>query len=110
MYEQDKELFDVLDNLAIMKNEIIVFHLMGSNELLFDYGDYAALEDLETGKIVKINARGDTSAYKEKMENYLANVRLQMLNRHFFYRLLNTQHPVEQALRDFLKQRSKLSS
>ena len=110
LYEQDKELFDVLDNLAVMKNEIIVFHIMGNNELEFDYGDYAALEDLETGKIVKINARRDNRAYKEQVENYLAKLRLQMLNRHFFYRLLNMRHPVEQALRDFLKQRSKLSS
>ena len=109
LYEQDRELFDVLDSLAVMKHEIIVFHLMGNNELEFDYGDYAALEDMETGKIVKINARRDKSLYKEQVEKYLAAVRMQMLNQHFFYRLLNMRHPVEQALRDFLKQRSKLS-
>jgi len=42
-----------------MKNEIIVFHLMGNNEMEFDYGNYAALEDMETGKIVKINTTSD---------------------------------------------------
>ena len=110
LYEQDKELFDVLDSLAVMKNEIIVFHLMGDNELTFDYGDYAALQDMETGKIVKINARRDNTVYKEQVENYLAAVRMQMLNKNFFYRLLNMREPVEQALRDFLKQRSKLSA
>lgn len=109
LYEQERELFDVLDSLAVMKHEIIVFHLMGNNELEFDYGDYAALEDMETGKIVKINTRRDNSLYKEQVEKYLAAVRMQMLNQHFFYRLLNMRHPVEQALRDFLKQRSKLS-
>ena len=110
LYEQDKELFDVLDSFAVMKNEIIVFHLMGNNELEFDYGDYAALQDMETGKIVKINARRDNSIYKEQVENHLAAVRMQMLNKNFFYRLLNMREPVEQALRDFLKQRSKLSA
>jgi len=109
LYEQDKELLAVLDSLATMKNEIIVFHLMGNNELEFDYGNYAALEDMETGKIVKINAARDKDQYKERMDNYLASVRMQMLNRHFFYRLVNMRSPVEQALRDFLKQRSKLS-
>ncbi|MEO5683373.1 MAG: DUF58 domain-containing protein [Chitinophagaceae bacterium] len=109
LYEQDKELFDVLDNLAVMKHEIIVFHLMGNNELEFDYGDYAALEDMETGKIVKINTRRDKDIYKEQVENHLAAVRMQMLNKNFFYRMLNMRQPVEQALRDFLKQRSKLS-
>ncbi len=109
LYEQDKELFDVLDNLAIMKNEIIVFHLMGNNELEFDYGTYAALEDMETGEVIKINASRDTDVYKEKVENYLSAVRIQMLNQNFFYRMLNMRHPIDQALRDFLKQRSKLS-
>ena len=109
LYEQKRELFDVLDSLAVMKHEIIVFHLMGNNELEFDYADYAALEDLETGKIVKINARADNSQYKEQMENHLAKLRVQMLNKNFYYRLLNMRQPIEQALRDFLKQRSKLS-
>jgi len=98
----------VLGSLAVMKNEIIVFHLMGHNELEFEYAEYAALQDLETGKIVKINARRDSPVYKEQLAAYLNTVRMQMLNQHFFYRLLNMRDPVEQALRDFLKQRSKL--
>ena len=40
-----------------MKHEIIVFHLMGQNELEYDYGDYAALEDMETGEVIKIDTR-----------------------------------------------------
>jgi len=108
LYQQDKELLDVLGSLAVMKNEIIVFHLMGHNELEFEYAEYAALQDLETGKIVKINARRDSPVYKEQLAAYLNTVRMQMLNQHFFYRLLNMRDPVEQALRDFLKQRSKL--
>ncbi|GAC1455047.1 MAG: DUF58 domain-containing protein [Chitinophagaceae bacterium] len=110
LYEQEGEIFDVLESLAVMKHEIIVFHLAGNNELEFDYGAYAALEDLETGKLVKINAGQDNLAYKEQMQKYLAALRIKMLNKHFFYRLLNMQQPVEQALRDFLKQRSKLST
>jgi uncharacterized protein (DUF58 family) len=110
LYEQDAEIFNVLDKLAIMKHEVIVFHLAGNNELEFDYGAYAALEDLETGRLVSINAGRDAGAYKEEMEKYLAAIKMKMLGRHFFYRLLNMRLPIEQALRDFLKQRSKLRS
>lgn len=108
LYQQSQELMDVLGSLSVMKNEIIVFHLMGNNELEFDYADYAALQDLETGEIVKINARSDSNLYKQQLTSYLNTVRMQMLNQHFFYRLLNMREPIEQALRDFLKQRSKL--
>ncbi|MFT3932427.1 MAG: DUF58 domain-containing protein [Chitinophagaceae bacterium] len=109
LYEQENELLTALESLAVMKNEIIVFHLMGNNELAFEYDGYAALEDMETGKIVKINAKRDAVNYKEQVSNYLAGVRNQMLNKNFFYRMLNTKLPIDQALRDFLKQRSKLS-
>ncbi|MEP6750372.1 MAG: DUF58 domain-containing protein [Bacteroidota bacterium] len=109
LYEQEAEIFDILESLTVMKHEIVVFHLMGNNELEFDYGEYAALEDLETGELIKINAQQDNTAYKEKVEKHLTGVRSKMLNRNFFYRMLNTRQPVEQALRDFLKQRSKLS-
>jgi len=110
LYEQDAEIFNMLDSLAIMKHEVIVFHLAGNNELEFDYGTYAALEDLETGRLVSINAGRDAVAYKGELEKYLAAIKMKMLGRHFFYRLLNMRLPVEQALRDFLKQRSKLRS
>ncbi|MEO6315455.1 MAG: DUF58 domain-containing protein [Chitinophagaceae bacterium] len=108
LYEQENELITMLDSLAVMKNEIIVFHLMGNNELEFDYKGYAALEELETGKIVRINAGSDNALYKEQVATYLESIKLKMLNHHFFYRLLNMRDPVKAALRDFLKQRAKL--
>ena len=39
LYEQAGEIFDTLESLGVMKHEIIVFHLMGNNEMEFDYGD-----------------------------------------------------------------------
>jgi len=108
LYESDAEIFKVLDNLAMMKHEVIVFQVAGDNELEFDYAGYTALEDLETGKVVKINAGRDAAVYKQAMEQHLEQVKMKMLGRHFFYRLLNMRLPVELALRDFLKQRSKL--
>lgn len=110
LYEQDAEIFSVLDNLAMMKHEIIVLHPAGNNELEFDYAGYAALEDLETGKLVKINPGQDAGRYKLAMEKHLDAIKTKMLGRHFFYRMLNMRQPVDQALRDFLKQRSKLRS
>lgn len=108
LYEQEQEIFTILDSLSMMRHELMVFHLMGENEIKFNYKDYAVLEDLETGERVKINARTDAAVYQEKLDEQLAMIKMKMLGRHFFYRLLNMREPVEQALRDFLKQRSKL--
>jgi uncharacterized protein (DUF58 family) len=109
LYEQDGEIFTLLDSLVSMKHEVLVFHLMGNNELEFDYKGYAALEDLETGSIVKINSKQTNETYREQMNNYLSATRMKLLNKNIFYRLLNMAQPLDQALRDFLNQRSKLS-
>jgi uncharacterized protein (DUF58 family) len=109
LYEEKGEIFSLLDSLVSMKHEVIVFHVMGKNELAFDYKAYAALEDLETGKIIKINAKQNNAGYIQQMENYLSGVRMRLLNKNIFYRLLTMEQPLDQALRDFLKQRTKLS-
>ncbi len=109
LYEQDEELMRILDNLSLMKHEILVFHIMGNNELEFDFSGVATLQDWETGRKININAKVDGNGYRERITEYLSEVRVRMLNRHFFYRLLNMKQPIDQALRDFLKQRAKLS-
>ncbi|HTL09078.1 MAG TPA: DUF58 domain-containing protein [Chitinophagaceae bacterium] len=106
LYENNDELMKILGQLSVTKNEIIVFHLMGNNELNFNFGNYTALQDLETGARVDISS-GDKQ-YKERLAAYLASTRMKMLQQHFFYRLINMRDTVEQALRDFLQQRSKL--
>ena len=109
LYEEHGEIFELMDSLVTMKHEVIVFHLMGNNELNFDYKGYAALQDLETGNIVRINTLQKNETYQEKINQYLSGVRMKLLNKNIFYRLLNTAQPLDQALRDFLNQRNKLS-
>ncbi|MDB5192558.1 MAG: hypothetical protein JWQ96_2121 [Segetibacter sp.] len=107
-YEQNGEITKLLNSLASNRHEIIVFHLMGRNELELDYKGYSALEDLETGQTIRIDPANSNKQYKEKMDNYLNEVRTTLLNKNIFYRMFTMDEPVEQALMDFLKQRNKI--
>lgn len=107
MYEADNELSKLLDLLTSLKHDVIVFHLMGNNELNYEYGGYKALEDLETGQRVSINSAAGKMAYQEKLQAYLAQVRLNLVDKHIFYRLINMAEPLDKSLRDFLTQRQK---
>ena len=49
MYERDGEISRLLELLASLRHDIIVFHIMGKNELERDYKGYDQVEDLETG-------------------------------------------------------------
>ncbi len=106
-YQQDAEIFKLLDSLGILKHEIIVFHLLAKNELELDYKGYSSLEDLETGQTIRIDSGQSRKLYQQRMQEYLAALRLQLLDRKIIYRMITTDQPLDQALRDFLNQRNK---
>lgn len=107
-YEQNGEITKLLTSLSSNRHEIIVFHLMGRNELELNYKGYSALEDLETGQTIRIDPATSSKQYKERIEKYLSEVRATLLNKNFFYRMVIMDEPVDKALIDFLKQRNKI--
>ena len=106
-YEENGEILALLDKLSTLKHEIIVFHLIGKNELELDFAGYTTLEDLETGQTIQINAMQAQKTYKQKLNERLAYIKTQLLDRHIFYRLISMDQPLDLALRDFLNQRTK---
>jgi uncharacterized protein (DUF58 family) len=103
LYEANGEITRMLELLASLRHEIIVFHIMGRNELEGNYGSWTEVEDLETGQRMPVSS-GD-AGYQERMQHWLAGVRMQLLDRQIVYELLRMDQPLDQALRDFLKQR-----
>lgn len=107
-YQKDGEIMKLLDALSLLKHEIIVFHVMGRNELELDYKGYSSLQDLETGEIIPVESSGSKEIYAQKLNDHLSALRSQLLDRGIFYRMVNMQQPLDQVLRDFLNQRIKL--
>jgi uncharacterized protein (DUF58 family) len=107
-YQKDGEIMKLLDALVLLKHEIIVFHVMGRNELELDYKGYSSLQDLETGEIIPVESNGSKEVYTQKLNDHISALRSQLLDRGIFYRMVNMQQPLDQVLRDFLNQRIKL--
>lgn len=108
LYQTDDEIIHLLDTLNTLRHEIVVFHLLSRNELDLDFKGYSTFEDLETGETIQIDQAKARTEYKTNLNAYLEKTRVQMLDRRIFYRTISTDEPLDQALRDFLKQRSKL--
>jgi uncharacterized protein (DUF58 family) len=106
MYQTNGEISKLLDSLAALKHEVIVFQLMGQNELELDFKGFSTLEDLETGETIQVNTQM-VKTYKEKMQQHLASIRMDLLGKHIVHQLLNTAEPLDKALRDFLIARNK---
>ena len=109
LYEANHEITALLETLTALGHEVIVFHLMGRNELALDYAGYSAVQDWETGETIPLDTAPAKKAYQQQLEEYLEQTRRNMLDRRIFYRLLPTDQPLDVALRDFLNQRNKLS-
>jgi uncharacterized protein (DUF58 family) len=108
LYERKGEIDKLLDLLAALRHEIIVFHVMGSNEIEGNYTGWSEVEDLETGERKPVGgAAGDE--YTQRMQAWLSEVRARLLDRQIFYQLMRMDQPLDQALRDFLKQRQQLT-
>ncbi|RNL53230.1 DUF58 domain-containing protein [Pedobacter jejuensis] len=108
LYQTNDEITQLLDTLNTLRHEVVVFHVVSRNELDLDFKGYTTFEDLETGETIQIDQAKARTEYKAKFTSYLEETRMKMLDRRIFYRTISTDEPLEQALRDFLKQRSKL--
>ncbi|RZK38488.1 MAG: DUF58 domain-containing protein [Pedobacter sp.] len=108
LYQEQNEIFELLDTLNTLRHEIVVFHLLARNELDLDFKGYSTFEDLETGKSIQIDQTKARTVYQEKLSQQLAKTRTEMLDRRIYYRTLVTDEPLDEALSSFLKQRSKL--
>ncbi|HXB95436.1 MAG TPA: DUF58 domain-containing protein [Puia sp.] len=108
LYERNGEITRLLELLASLRHEIIVFHVMGRNEIEGDYTGVAEVEDLETGARVVLNA-SDREAYRARMAGWLSARRMQLLDQQIVYQLLRIDQPLDKALRDFLQQRQLMT-
>lgn len=107
MYQEQDEIYKLLDLLGALRHEIIVLHLMGRNEMELDYKEYTTLEDLETGATIQINANEIKQPYTDRLTAHLNNIKKELLGRNIDYRLLITDEPVDSALRGFLSARNR---
>ncbi|HVI44737.1 MAG TPA: DUF58 domain-containing protein [Chitinophaga sp.] len=107
-YEQEGEITTLLETLVALGHEVMVLHLLGRRELNGDYSGYDAVEDLETGRQVELSRHTNPEEYTKRLEQYMEQIRIRLLQKGMYYRRLILQEPMDAALRDLLNQRNKM--
>lgn len=108
LHEVGAELTHWIKNLKTSRNEVVVLHVLGQNELEFNYSGAMVFEDLETGKRVKIETKEAKKSYLRSMETNLTELKNDFLSKNISYELFQLQNPIEEALQLFLKKRMAL--
>lgn len=108
MYENTSELNNFINRLKTVRNEVVVLHIMGKNELEFDYEGTVTFEDLETGVKMKVDAKEAKSTYLKAMEEMIKNTKEALLAKGVSYQLFRLDDHLGEALQLFLKKRNNL--
>jgi uncharacterized protein (DUF58 family) len=108
LYDDQRDLHQFITRLKTPRNEVIVFHLMGQQELEMSFQGAFTFEDLETGQRLKVNTVEQQRHYADQVNQWIVDSRSWMLEKQIGYHLVVMNEPVEKTLRNFLTIRKKL--
>lgn len=108
LYDDDGDLLQFISGLKTVRNEVIIFHLLGKKEMELSYDGAFTFEDLETGERLKADTRTQQKNYVKDLNTWLAASRNWMLEKQITYQLINMDEPEEKILHNFLTLRKKL--
>lgn len=108
MYEQASELTNLISRLKTSRNEVVVLHVVGKNELEFGYKGTITFEDLETGERMKVDAKEARAHYLATLGQKIKTTREKLLSQGISYEIFSLDEPMGEALKIFLKKRMSL--
>ena len=109
LYEEAGEINHLLARLRATSGDVLLLHLVASNELNFNYKGSVTFRDLETGQTIQLNADEQRAAYQQQLRQWLRDTAQAARRQGLDYHQLSTADPLDGALREFLKRRQLMS-
>jgi len=108
LHERAREITTVAAKLAALRNEVIVFHVMGRVEIEGGWHGVLTFEELETKRRIEVDADAARPAYLAALEGELTRVRRALEERGVSYARLVVDQALDTVLRQFLTARARL--
>jgi uncharacterized protein (DUF58 family) len=109
LYEEPDEVLEAIGPLRFRGHDMIVFHLLDSAELNFEYADPSAFEDLESGEQIPIVPEALASQYRELVQAHINALTERFSANRIDYSLIDTSAPLDHALFTYLSTRERLT-
>jgi hypothetical protein len=109
LHERTTEIRSALQRIAALRDEVIVFHLIGRAELEFNYTEPTTFEELETGRRVEVDPATVRTSYLAAATRDLKAIRDELEERRIGYLALPIDQPLDAALRSFLQARQRVT-
>jgi uncharacterized protein (DUF58 family) len=104
-YDDEEQTALELRRASRMGHEIVLFQIISREEIEFPFHRDLEITDLETGRMLPVNARLARVPYKDAVTAFLERWRSRAAAEGFQYSLIVTDTPPEHALRNFLLRR-----
>ena len=106
---QTEELFEALRHLKYNKHEVVLFHTLDyETEVDFDFDETPkSFVDVETGEKVDLYAQNIKDSYKEKVVEYIKEIKLECAKYHIKYVPVAVSENFEKILNTYLVEKQK---
>jgi uncharacterized protein (DUF58 family) len=93
--------------LAFRGQDIVLFHLLDPGEINLKFDEATLLEDAETGNAVEVSGQFIREGYSTRMQQHIDAIRKAAAGVGADHVLVNTNEPLDQALRNYLMFRQR---
>lgn len=98
----DDEWLRLIRNLAGPRREIVIFQILGDQEIDFDLNGFYRFQDLETGREVELQAESIRADVRKRATDYLAMLETELRLPHVRLIRARLSEPAALVLREFL--------
>jgi uncharacterized protein (DUF58 family) len=104
-YEEPEKIVRAIEPLRFRGNDVVLFHILDPEEIQPVLNGPALLVDLETDQQIEVIPEYTKTTYRAKMEAHIEQLRSLTRGAGIDYRLLVTDQPLDEALREYLSLR-----
>jgi len=108
LYDEENDILNFASGLKTARNEVIVLHIMGENEVEMKQEGVFSFQDLESGKTVRVDTKLERADYIARVHQWLEELRTTLVERNIFYHFTPMSLPLDKVLRDFLRVRERM--
>lgn len=101
-YEDADSIVRTVEPLRFHGNEVILFHVLDSEEIRPELRGPAILVDMETEQRLEVIPEYTRTEYRKKMDSHIDRLRTKARATGMDYYLLVTDQPLDEALREYL--------
>jgi uncharacterized protein (DUF58 family) len=101
----DNEWMQLIKNVASPRREIVIFQLLGDQEIDFNLSGFYRFKDLETDKEIEVQAETIRDTFQLAVSVYFKKLEEELLLPHVHLIRVKLSEPIAGALKDFLTRR-----